>query len=78
MIVLKTGYMSKAGQTQLSGKFVALQSVILEDMSEEEQDVFFKQLLPFIINTALRLPEFCCDPVELLKSGREGSVKLNS
>ena len=78
MIVLKTGYMSKAGQTQLSGKFVALQSVILEDMSEEEQDVFFKQLLPFIINTALRLPEFCCSPVELLKSGREGSVKLNS
>eukprot|EP00960_Hanusia_phi_P068898 766961-Hanusia_phi.AAC.5 len=72
------GYISKAGQTQLSCKFVALQSVILEDMSEEEQETFFKQTLPFIINTALRLPEFCCDPVELLRSGRGATVELNS
>lgn len=46
-------------------------------MDELETSMFFENLLPKIINLALRLPELITGGIPLLKRGRKHSVSLS-
>eukprot|EP00005_Dracoamoeba_jomungandri_P002411 CAMPEP_0174250514 /NCGR_PEP_ID=MMETSP0439-20130205/663_1 /TAXON_ID=0 /ORGANISM="Stereomyxa ramosa, Strain Chinc5" /LENGTH=517 /DNA_ID=CAMNT_0015330605 /DNA_START=591 /DNA_END=2144 /DNA_ORIENTATION=- len=56
--------------------FSGLHDFFNSHATQEETDQFFNQTLPYIIKTALQLPERVVSPIELLKSGENKSITL--
>lgn len=49
----------------------------MQCLSEEETEAFFKNLLPKIIELALKLPILVTSPIPLLKQNRNHSISLS-
>ncbi|CAG9764003.1 unnamed protein product [Ceutorhynchus assimilis] len=58
-------------------KFEALQYFFKEDLSQEESDSFFTDMLPNIISLALGLPELLPSGIPLLKQNRNRSLSMS-
>lgn len=67
-------YNSKYARTW---KFKALHKLFEEELDDLESDIFFQDLLPKIIELALRLPELIATAIPLLRQGKNMSISLS-